>query len=496
MPLRPNKLFMISLVAVLSVAMQAGAATLYSAVGEKHKDRYIITLAPGNEFPRLASDVARTHNLEVGRVFAEWNSFVALVPAAALNGILRDPRVESVEEDALAVLSSAGNQPVDNSASYPSNWGLDRTDEWTPLQDGTYYDGTYEWCTSGTGVVVYVVDSGVQASHQEFKPGQVREGWKYSATSYWGEADDPCWSGITTSTPMDSPNAGHGTAVASVIAGDKSGVAKSATIVPVAAMNCGTGGNYTSLIAEGLKYIKEDIEAYNTANPDNLQRSVINLSFEVYVKATGYGGAGGNTDYDEPNNPNSLPILQRAVAALLNLPHTVVVAAAGNKNRSVGPDGSVVQYQDKEGVIRWMGDLGALPAAIPGVIAVGASTRDDKRAWFSNYGSYVSLFAPGAAIESAHIATGKPWRSQADGCFTLDPSMPCTSGTSFAAPHVAGIAARLLEQRPWESGAGIKALLETGASSALDESTLGAGSPDRLLYKSIGRCTRPVHWPE
>ena len=78
------------------------------------------------------------------------------------------------------------------------------------------------------------------------------------------------------------------------------------------------------------------------------------------------------------------------------------------------------------------------PAACPGVVAVGASTRDDTRAYFSDAGDRLDLVAPGEGIFSTLRGS--------DVAYGLYGSSG--SGTSFAAPHVAGAAALMRGSRP------------------------------------------------
>lgn len=106
------------------------------------------------------------------------------------------------------------------------------------------------------------------------------------------------------------------------------------------------------------------------------------------------------------------------------------------------------------------------PARLPEALTVAASTRRDTRAEFSNKGECVDLFAPGEGISSS-------WHSD-------DRATRSLSGTSMAAPHVAGAAALYLathQQAAPDSVA--KALLQQAASGKLRATS---GSPNRLLH--------------
>ncbi len=111
------------------------------------------------------------------------------------------------------------------------------------------------------------------------------------------------------------------------------------------------------------------------------------------------------------------------------------------------------------------------PARSANAITVGATTSADARATFSNIGPCVDLFAPGAAITAA-------WHTSATAVNTI-------SGTSMAAPHVAGAAAVLLGRDPALSPAEVASTIVTTATTGAVQS-VGAGSPNRLLFSPPG----------
>jgi subtilisin family serine protease len=113
---------------------------------------------------------------------------------------------------------------------------------------------------------------------------------------------------------------------------------------------------------------------------------------------------------------------------------------------------------------------GFTPSHTLGTISVGATDSLDYRAEFSNFGPCVDLFAPGVDIEA--------------GAGPMPYSFDIVSGTSFSAPHVAGIAAMYLSRYPKSTPQEVKAALLSNATTGV-VSNVGTGSPNRLVYSQF-----------
>ncbi|MER5770699.1 S8 family peptidase [Streptomyces sp. NPDC001985] len=116
------------------------------------------------------------------------------------------------------------------------------------------------------------------------------------------------------------------------------------------------------------------------------------------------------------------------------------------------------------------------PARVTEALTVGSTTSTDARSSFSNHGSVLDLFAPGSAITSA-------WN-------TNDTATSSISGTSMAAPHVAGAAALHLAANPSATPAQVSTAL-TGAATTGVVTSPGTGSPNRLLRVGAGGTQPP-----
>jgi subtilisin family serine protease len=208
---------------------------------------------------------------------------------------------------------------------------------------------------------------------------------------------------------------GHGTHVAGTVGGTTYGVAKDVILHPVRVLNCRGSGTTSGVIA-GVDWVTENFEG----------PAVANMSL------------GGGVS----------PALDEAVSNAISAGVTFAIAA-GNSNRDA---------------------CTASPARVPEAITVGASNAEDVRAYFSNKGACVDIFAPGEDIESASKKN--------------DSASATLSGTSMASPHVAGAAALYLESHPnATAGQVAEALVSAGSPDRMDD--VGDGSPNVLLYTRL-----------
>jgi serine protease len=204
---------------------------------------------------------------------------------------------------------------------------------------------------------------------------------------------------------------GHGTHVSATIAGKTYGVAKSARLHSVRVFDC-NGEGYTSGVIEAVDWVTQ-----NHQSP-----AVANMSL-----------GGGRSD-----------ALESAIQNSINSGVTYVVAAGNESDDSCN-------YS---------------PSHLTTAITVGATTINDDRAGYSNYGNCVQIWAPGSNVKSAFNGSNSDTEN--------------LNGTSMAAPHVAGAAALYLSANPDASP-------DEVANSLISNATMGKlsgvdSSPNRLLF--------------
>jgi len=224
--------------------------------------------------------------------------------------------------------------PVAQSAPTSAPWHLDRMNQRSGPLDGNADFGAL----TGAGVNIYIVDSGVLSTHEQFG-GRVVAG-----------TDPVSSSGESVVDPRTSDCDGHGTHVAGLAAGSTVGVARGATVIAVRVLNCNGDGTVDNVV-QALKWIRSHHVSGKAA--------IVNLS--LGVDRNGEGAA-----------------IDTQVKEML-AEGMVVTIAAGNGNQ----DG--VPYEA----------CAISPGHVPGALTVGASTFANTAASYSNGGPCIDLFAPG-----------------------------------------------------------------------------------------------------
>ncbi|MFD4479014.1 S8 family peptidase [Streptomyces sp. NPDC058471] len=282
------------------------------------KGSYIVTLKKNSGFSAASAQgkgLISEYGGSVKKTFrSALDGYTVDLSAAEARQLAADPAVASVEQNrTVRADATQSNAP----------WGLDRIDQTSLPLSGTY---TYP-DTAGSGVTAYVIDTGVRITHSEIS-GRAVNG--YDAVDGDSTAQD---------------GNGHGTHVATTIAGKTYGVAKKAKIVAVRVLDNNGSGTTAGVIA-GIDWV--------TSNHAAGAPAVANMSL----------GGGASTTLDNAVKNSIADGVSYAVAA-------------GNEGVNASSSS---------------------PARVPAAITVGATSNTDAKASWSNYGSVLDIFAPGVSI--------------------------------------------------------------------------------------------------
>ncbi|MER5734005.1 S8 family peptidase [Streptomyces sp. NPDC002138] len=341
----------------------------------------------------------------VSRVYdTALSGFAVRTSAGRAAELAADPRVASVEPDALVHTTSAPGGPGAPGSETPAPWQLDRLD-----QSALPLDGVYAYPGTGAGVRAYVIDTGINTAHTEFGGRAVF--------------------GVNETREAAQDLNGHGSHVAASLGGATYGVAKGVSLIAVKVADRRGSGSVSDIIA-GIEWMITDArKARRAGGPP----AVANMSM------------GGSHSFG----------MNRAV--------TRAVASGVTFTAAAGNDGRNACYSS--------------PGSTPSALTVGATDATDRRAFFSNYGACVDLLAPGVRVTSA-------WKGAANAVQTL-------SGTSMAAPHVAGTAALILAAGTAKTPAEVaRVLLGSAVRGRITD--LPAGTPNLLLHTPAAPVTAPA----
>ena len=358
------------------------------------------------------------------RTFAAVLFALAVYPAAAGAQELVSTRCHESEVALDANHNAAKLDRCGDPSATNLLWHLDRIDQ----RDGSL-DGQYRRRALGAGAVVYVMDTGVLAAHNEFAtPGGSRVIAGFDATRSVAVGVSSCRSENKALIPcfsnaMELVGAQHGTSVASLVAGQNVGVAPEAMIVSVRVMNESALAT-TRTYLEGLNDIIR--HAWDPATPQ-FHTAVVNISGWVIEKL--------EANHDDA--PVTFATLERKIRDMIvgvdalghldpNGKRFLFVVAGNNVDNGCGRTGVVDRFP------------ATLGKEIDGLITVGGMTADNSW-WPGACHGGLEILAPSQGIFSASITAIDHYRG-------TKPNL--RSGTSFAAPIISGIAARLLSERP------------------------------------------------
>ena len=335
-----------------------------------------------------------------------------------------DPQVAMVEANSGRWRQRAVDDPLFNSQGA---WQQEYADQWDLHQIGLS-SPELNWPTPGKDpapIIVAIIDTGLAWNHPDFS---LRNLWINDVEIPGNEIDDDMngyvddvfgWNFLDhTSVPWDLD--GHGTLVASIIAAQTgngvgvAGVNSKVRIMPLKAVN-NAGQSRASYLAEAIVYAT------------NNGARIINLSI---------GGAG-------------LTRAEQLAIDYATARDVLVIAGAGNEGRPLDNYG---------------------PAGARRVLTVAASDAQDKRLAFSNWGPQVDLTAPGENIVGLRAPATDLMRSSGDEDYEPgtnfvgdDQLYYRATGTSFAAPIVAGVASLVWGNKPSLTAVDVRRILEQSA---------------------------------
>lgn len=328
--------------AVKLTGAERKAAALAKAQAKKdagNKVQYIIRF---NEAADVGNEVAalRSAKATVGKQFSKvFKGLVAGLTDKQRAAFAKRPSVASITED-LEVTATATQVS-------PEAWGIDRID-----QQALPLSSSYNYGSTGAGVQIFVVDTGIRSTHAEFT-GRVTAGF----------------SAISDSNGTEDCN-GHGTHVSSIAAGTTYGVAKAASLTAVRVLGCDGSGSTSGVIA-GLDWIAGQYV--------DGSKAVVNMSLG--------GGASSSLD--------------TAVNSLINRGITVVVAAGNSKVDSCTSSPArvpgaitVAATTNTDGFASYSNFGPCVDLAAPGSAINGAWISDDNS----------SAVLSGTSMASPHVA--------------------------------------------------------------------------------------------
>ncbi|MDY7092629.1 MAG: S8 family serine peptidase [Acidobacteriota bacterium] len=398
----------------------------------------------------------------------EQNRSIGVLSTQPANCYGHDDLQRSGEASGTQAISCSELDPRDPNYSCLDNWGLDRIDQSTLPRDGFF-----DYPASGQGAHIYLIDTGIRATHADFF-GRVGAGVNATVdeASPFRNSTDDCY--------------GHGSHTAGIAAGSTYGVAKDAILHPVKFLDTCTGGgpSGTDSVMEGIEWILDThgdpgqvgpaVVSFSGGNAEGWGQILATAAQNLLNANISFVQSAGNqadVAYDNHgNNPHPVDACDMTIGG--QVPGMLIAG---------GMDINTVSGQDQDG--RWLREgpntTGGAPDPAYDELCVNFSGHDCG----SNTGTCIDVWAPAAHINSVDYETSS-------GACRL-------SGTSMAAPHVAGAVALYLEDNPGATPAQVHQAIVSNATVGVLESSPSSpysigNSPNRLLNLNPGANQPPV----
>jgi len=324
-------------------------------------------------------------------------------------------------------------------------WHLDRITK----QDRQYLNGQFSQSSNGAGdgVDIYILDSGVRGASRPTGNNAALHPELYDpdfATDLNGTAEQQNYrvfqlghfAGTYGSNNEDDQ--GHGTKCAILAAGRTAGIARQAKIYALKCFDSNVSGSYSGILSAYQAVIDHN-DAGNANYKGNSRPAVINASFGPTIPTQNspnieLNDSGDDTGVDEE-------MLDDIEGTIATSDKIIIVRSAGNGFRN-SSDATAGPLQTKcVAGARTAGYPDNSNGGINNVdtnqdkITVGATSYNDRWAFFSNYGSGCTTVAPGEKV----ITPQYDWTANTP--YTSTTNYDCIDGTSFSGPIVAGIIA-------------------------------------------------------
>lgn len=398
----PNRVPGSFLVVLKSEHIQALKNPALSNLADKDNWRAAVAAAD-TEVAHIVTKLRKAHpNVRITAVMSHGAApgFVLHASDDDAKAIADDDDVKEVDAD--STIDAVKTIAMTNSVSPASSWGLERIDQLGGVSSSGWVNA-YDWIATGAGVDVYIIDSGIMTSNVDF-------GGRATNDADFIVDGNPGWCVST----LTAAAAGHGTEVASIAGGTTYGVAKQARLHSVRVTGCNGAPDFSAFI-EGLEW---------TANAASNQHAIVNISLEYLA---------GNLFPFSSLSQATQTFVTQSNTWLTNLAveGVDIVIASGNNpvnGPNIDPGNS------------WPQDLNnyANSTAVYAFV-VGATAIKSDNIWpQTSMGTTASgdglpnIFAPGDQVTTAWITSTTATTSS-------------QSGTSLAAPYVAGVMALAMQ---------------------------------------------------